>query len=390
MFITSGTDDGNLGGLTGADATCQAEATAAGLHGTFVAWLSSSTNDAYCRVHGRTGMRSSACGLGTLPTGAGPWIRRDGLPFMELVGGAPRNFTPPIIRADGTIAPGATAGSGLKIWTNTSRDGSPAGATSCTDWTSSALAETTVTGDTAAVMYWPNGSTSSCNFATGRLVCMEVGRGGPLATITNTGRRIFISSATGTGNLSSWPQSSGLAGLTGGDQICRTLAHAAGLPFWGTFKAWLSTSAVSAVSRLNGSAPYLRMDGMVLAADRSDLTDGVLATSVMFLENGVADDWNVYTGTTSAGASAATNCSNWTSGSGTTMGSYGRSDLISGRWTDQGSGGCASTLRIYCVQDQCTSCTEYTCANSCQCLGADQECDGFTDCPDGEDEVGCP
>ena len=40
VFITSTAYDGNMGGLAGADAKCQAHATAAGLPGTYKAWLS--------------------------------------------------------------------------------------------------------------------------------------------------------------------------------------------------------------------------------------------------------------------------------------------------------------------------------------------------------------
>ena len=44
VFVSSAAYTGNLGGLTGADAKCQALATAAGFPGTFKAWLSDTTN----------------------------------------------------------------------------------------------------------------------------------------------------------------------------------------------------------------------------------------------------------------------------------------------------------------------------------------------------------
>lgn len=49
-FITSVTAGGNLGGLTGADATCQSEATSAGLPGTYRAWMSDSMDNAIDRL----------------------------------------------------------------------------------------------------------------------------------------------------------------------------------------------------------------------------------------------------------------------------------------------------------------------------------------------------
>lgn len=45
VFITSSRHDGDVGGLAGADAICQAEADDAGLSGTYYAFLSTSGND---------------------------------------------------------------------------------------------------------------------------------------------------------------------------------------------------------------------------------------------------------------------------------------------------------------------------------------------------------
>ncbi|MFO0598144.1 MAG: hypothetical protein U0228_22770 [Myxococcaceae bacterium] len=50
VFATSASFDGNLGGLAGADAKCQAAASTSGLTGTFKAWLSTSTVDAIDRI----------------------------------------------------------------------------------------------------------------------------------------------------------------------------------------------------------------------------------------------------------------------------------------------------------------------------------------------------
>jgi hypothetical protein len=50
VFVTSQAFNGNLGGLTGADAKCQALARAAGLAGTFKAWLGNATVSASSRL----------------------------------------------------------------------------------------------------------------------------------------------------------------------------------------------------------------------------------------------------------------------------------------------------------------------------------------------------
>src|SRR5205823_203503 len=50
VFVTSTSYDGNLGGLTGGDAKCQARAVAAGLAGTYKAWLCSGSTSAASRL----------------------------------------------------------------------------------------------------------------------------------------------------------------------------------------------------------------------------------------------------------------------------------------------------------------------------------------------------
>lgn len=54
MFVTSTTYDGNLGGIAGADAKCQARAAAASLGGTWKAIISDSTTSAKSRMTNRT------------------------------------------------------------------------------------------------------------------------------------------------------------------------------------------------------------------------------------------------------------------------------------------------------------------------------------------------
>ena len=50
VFVTSVGYNGNLGGLSGGDSKCQARANAAGLDGTWTAWLSSSSVHAKDRI----------------------------------------------------------------------------------------------------------------------------------------------------------------------------------------------------------------------------------------------------------------------------------------------------------------------------------------------------
>ena len=48
---------------------------------------------------------------------------------------------------------------------------------------------------------------------------------------------MFVTSAQGTGNLSSWSQAEGLHGIAAGNHICQKLAETAGLASFATFQA---------------------------------------------------------------------------------------------------------------------------------------------------------
>ena len=81
-FVTSVTGTADLGswpesgsavGAAAGDAICRTLAADAGLAnaGTFIAWLSTTTDDAYCRLHGFSGKKSANCGQAELPSVAG-------------------------------------------------------------------------------------------------------------------------------------------------------------------------------------------------------------------------------------------------------------------------------------------------------------------------------
>jgi hypothetical protein len=125
-FVTSQLFPGDFGGITAGDALCQAAATAGGLPGTYLAWLSDST--------------------GTSPNSrfvqhAGPYVRTDGVliatSYADLTDGSLVNP----IDADelGTLIPIHAAADPLDdIWTGTDEFGDPdnTGPYFCTDWTS--------------------------------------------------------------------------------------------------------------------------------------------------------------------------------------------------------------------------------------------------------------
>jgi len=122
---------------------------------------------------------------------------------------------------------------------------------------------------------------------------------------------VFVTSTTHDGNL---------GGLAGADQICHDLAAAVHLD--GTFKAWLSDSHTNAKDRLtHASVPYVLVNGTQVAANWTDLTDGVLAVPISKTEENkdVTGVLAVWTGTDITGASTGGNCTDWTQNTGSAV-----------------------------------------------------------------------
>ena len=153
VFVTSATvPDGNLGGLAGGDATCTSAATAAGLPGTWTAWLSTTTTDARDRIIDaayelldETVVANSKADLldGTLDV--------------------------PINRDEN-----GTGGVNSRVYTGTQGDGTLAtnAQPNCQDWTTNGGSEGSQTGDsTLTTSGWTNTGGLGCGSANGRLYC---------------------------------------------------------------------------------------------------------------------------------------------------------------------------------------------------------------------------
>jgi hypothetical protein len=141
-----------------------------------------------------------------------------------------------------------------------------------------------------------------------------------------------------------------LGGLTGADEKCQAAAVAAGLS--GTFKALISTSTISAASRL-GIADFYLLNGtkVISSGNLSNLLakiDVMANGRPLNVSSGHEDD--VWTGSTSAGASSGANCSDWTSDSSGISGSRGDSDddLVNGVSIQKTDEPCNSTFSLYC------------------------------------------
>ncbi len=378
-FVTSATGTGILAnwagaggntGLAAADAVCNSEAAAAvpPLPGTYVAWMSDSTSDAYCRVHGLTGKKANNCGLGALPVAAGPWVRTDAgrtpaAPTIDkLLAPTRQTFYPVTYRASGADVAGTTP---QLIFTGTDDSGVLTG-TACTDWTTTA--GNAAMGDMlgGGTAWTDQGTDPSCG-TTARLRCVEVGSGAALPSRHPTNpKRAFVTSVSGSGVLGTWPEAAGATGISAADAICQARARYAGYTNAASFKAWASYSTVGASSRVfNNTGPWYRPDGIPFATSRTQLTTytyfGRITAPLYQAETGAyvagnADMGSVWTGTASNGSSSSS-CSSWTSTASTSV--IGRTDLADFRWVAFGTGylapttqSCAATdYRLYCIDD---------------------------------------
>lgn len=386
--LSSWPDAGGKSGLAAGDAICQARADAAGLGGRFVAWLSDRNHDAYCRVHGLSGKISEDCGQDTLPEDAGPWVRMDGYPVADGISDLTRNgsiYTPLVFIESGEqIFRNGAFNLAIHIWTGTDTagawaenlwtetpDGSIAWGTGgdCNGWESDdpdlpAIAR-------GMLFHTDRGWTSQISPGdcsdTAALACFEIDNHMPLPDFSEPGKRVFVTSVYGPGDLSSWADANGKRGISAGDAICRARAGVAGLPNADKFKAFLADDTTAAIDRLISDGPWVRMDGVPVAKTKRDLmvswpgngAEGGIFSSILLNEEGeyINDSHTmVWVGAEQKGQSTPYNCSNWTSADEGVEGTIALTSLSDLMWLvpnpDVGRQPCNLPLRLYCFEDE--------------------------------------
>jgi hypothetical protein len=351
-------------GLAAGDEICRTRAAAAGITdaASYIALLSDSTSDAYCRLHGLTGKRANLCGQSSLPVGAGPWYRMDDLPAIDI---AERSMTAwptggyvprPIVYNEFGAAFPITYPRTDIAFTSTDATGSLDTSGSCSDW--AGTSQPPFTGGLGAYAGYGGDTGLPCS-RPGRLVCVKPGQHGPALPIkrASTARVAFATAARGAGNLSSWSLAGANTGLAAGDAICAASAAAAGLPMASTFKAWLSSASTDAASRFVYDGPWYRVDGVRVTESIAAMLDGNLDAPLQMDENRQPlsnfDD-RIWTGTLPNGQKGQFHCNDWSIGDSSAHGHDGRSAVAAVAWTAvDGSGAtlCRSPGRIYCFAD---------------------------------------
>ena len=151
-----------------------------------------------------------------------------------------------------------------------------------------------------------------------------------------------------------------MGGLAGADAICNDLAADANLP--GTYKAWLSTpqqNGTPATRFTQSSVPYIRVDGVQVADNWADLTDGSLDAPINRTEqntpppagNPTCGANSVWSNTRPDGTiyGSTNHCANWNST--VSASHWGQSNQTGGGWTHACAGGtCTWQEPMYCFQ----------------------------------------
>jgi hypothetical protein len=322
IFVTRTAYSGAFGGPDGGDALCATAAESVNKGGTWKAWLSSTSENAIDRQ-----------------ADVGPW-------YQQLSdGGLVLTFNNKSNLATTPVVPLGIDEAGRSIsafyWTGSSVGGVYSSA-SCAGWLNpGGLGTYGTTGATTTA--WTDDSSRSCT-TPGALLCLEQSHE-PLADpAPATGRRLFITSVPYTGSM---------GGLSGADGHCATAAAAANKG--GTWRAWLSTSTVSALDRQVGPGPWYQelADGGLLLTfnNRANLkTSPIIPLQVD--ELGRSFSAKYWTGTTPGGRPSTSTCLNWTSLGNLDGGTVGTTGTIDGDWTADSTYACSKVASLLCVEQE--------------------------------------
>ncbi|MBI5194667.1 MAG: hypothetical protein HZA08_14710 [Nitrospirae bacterium] len=238
--------------------------------------------------------------------------------------------------------------------TGTKEDGTyESSSASCYDFTSNSRTANGIGGYSYGTTYsWTQNFSTGCD-SSWRLLCMQTGTGLTLPNFASAGKKVFVTSVKGNGNLSTWPDAGGNTGIAAGDAICRGRAQAGGLPNAANFKAWLSDSTVYAIDRLTANGPWVRPDGVKAAENKAAIIDNSLFTAISQTETGTYVYPAAWTGTDNNGQlySRFSTCSDWTSLQAGTEGVSGESSLSNWYWSKLGFSQCLNNLALYCFED---------------------------------------
>jgi hypothetical protein len=273
------------------------------------------------------------------------FIRTDGQPFADTIGDITLGRILNLLNLDES---GRIVESGSDfVWTGTTNAGTTSTST-CSDWTTTSSAGLGMVGLVVSGPFgWSNAGQLPCNVSEPSgpfLYCFDTSHIAPLTITPVTGRIGFVSKGTFDPST----------GITVADTLCVNEATSAGLAEASNFKALLSTTTASAASRFDvseGSEPFVRIDGIEIAAAPT-LAAGTLDSGIWqnadgtYVTTGTTLAW---TGSTSPSTLGSHTCNNWSTKSASITGSVGdssRTDL----WFNDGASECSGSAVVYCLE----------------------------------------
>lgn len=342
VFSTSSTFAADFGSLENADAECNALAAAAGLAGTYRAWLSTSSEDARDRVSD------------------GPYY----LVNEQRVAEDLADLTDGRLGVAIALTENGTSTQGLK-WTGTATDGTLL-ANNCADWTSADAGDESAMGVGSQSDYeWTTvGFTRTCDIANG-LYCFQDDCPGQADVDFQTDRdncgscgHVCESGSCISGSckplvfVTRWGfDVTELGDLAGADAVCKMVADAVPSLNGRTWTAWLSDDSTDAIDRVTDQ-PYFLVDGTQVVDGSADLAANNLQHAIDLDEAGMAFEFSTYvwTGTHADGTVVTdAHCSGW--GSTTGVGQVGLT-LTGSQWTNADTTlTCDDWAQLYCFEN---------------------------------------
>ncbi|MEO8701787.1 MAG: hypothetical protein ABI867_17210 [Kofleriaceae bacterium] len=308
-FVSRGVVAGSATTIAAADALCAQEATAAGLAGTYIAWLSTTTAPIAPRLANAHG-----------------WIRPDGLPVAnDLLATAATPFHYPIaLYADGMAVPFAT-----EVLTGTTTAG--IAATNCNDFTAQT---SSITGRPGAVDgAFTEQPPLQPNCGEHPVYCVGIDHDVGIDPLAFLGKLAFVSAPHALGG-----------GRAAADARCADEAAAAGRE--GTFQALLETTDQRATAGFSSVLGWVDARGHRLFASVASAP----ASAIAYGANGEPRGAGVWTG--AAGPTpdqADATCADWTSTSATAIGAIGSSNDALRYWRADALG-CENSFALYCLE----------------------------------------
>jgi hypothetical protein len=305
-FTSSIRTTGALGGVAGGDAICQAAADAAGLTGTFVSLLATSTSPHDARLTGSRG-----------------WIDLHGNPIADQPsdwwGG--RMLNPLGVDERG------------QPYTFSMLSGDAAAQRTCLDWTTAEPTE--LAGVVNPDTMFTEGGANHCGRSY-QLPCAEIGRTVEVRPMRHAGRDAFVTATA-------WLPGGGRATA---DAQCASEAAAASLP--GSYLALLGTTTTAASARLSTAGlPWRRTDGVLLAPTAAETFASATRSSFLHLTaagepTGPVTVWRGH---------AIDNCDDWTSASAAAVGQTAVPSSTGYAFDFFGQLECDQARRIVCLQE---------------------------------------